>query len=102
MKCISCMNYTLNLSQVCMSLHFLSLLFLILFHVSAGSHATFTTGTWSECHDVLGVADDTGTLYFIKLNGEEITRITRRHLKICMPIVGLIAENDSDEQRSCL
>lgn len=73
-----------------------------MFHVSGGSLATFTMGTWSECHDVLGVADDTGTLYFIKVNGEEITRITRKHLKISVPIVGLIAQNDSDEQRSFL
>ncbi|XP_042982189.1 MAG2-interacting protein 2 [Carya illinoinensis] len=62
------------------------------------SLATFTTGTWSEPHDVLGVGDDTGTVYFLKVNGEEIMRIK----KISIPIVGLIAQNDSDEQRSCL
>lgn len=71
-------------------------------NVSARSLATFTTGTWSEPHDVLGVADDSGTVYFVKVNGEEIMRITRSHLKISIPIVGLIAQNDSDEQRSCL
>lgn len=69
---------------------------------TSGTHATFTSGTWSECHDILGVADDNGVLYFIKANGEEITRIARRNLKISMPIVGLIAQGDSDEQRSCL
>lgn len=70
---------------------------------TSGSLATFTAGVWSESHDILGVADDTGTLYFIKVNGEEITRITSSHLKISVPIVGLIAQNDSDDkQRSCL
>ncbi|XP_057462570.1 MAG2-interacting protein 2-like isoform X2 [Actinidia eriantha] len=66
-----------------------------------GSLGTFTFGIWSEFHDVLGVADDAGMLYFIKANGEEITRITKRILKVSSPIVGLIAPDGSDN-KSCL
>lgn len=70
---------------------------------SSGSNlVTFTTGAWSEIHDVLGVMDDTDTLYFIKSNGEEITRILKRHLKVSSPIINLIANDDSDVGRSCL
>ncbi|PON72010.1 Sec39 domain containing protein [Parasponia andersonii] len=70
--------------------------------IAASSLVIFTVGTWSESHDVLGVVDDTDTLYFIKANGEEISRITKRHLKVSSPIVSLIANRDSDVQRSCL
>ncbi|PSS32975.1 MAG2-interacting protein [Actinidia chinensis var. chinensis] len=66
-----------------------------------GSLGTFTFGIWSEFHDVLGVADDAGMLYFIKANGEEITRITKRILKVSSPIVGLIAPDGSDN-KTCL
>ncbi|PSS04479.1 MAG2-interacting protein [Actinidia chinensis var. chinensis] len=66
-----------------------------------GSLGTFTVGIWSEFHDVLGVADDASMLYFIKANGEEITRITKRILKVSSPIVGLIAPDGSDN-KSCL
>lgn len=50
-------------------------------------------------HDVLGVVDDNDTLYFIKANGEEISRITRSSLSVPLPIVGLIVADDSDLQR---
>lgn len=70
--------------------------------VAASGLVTFSAGTWSESHDVLGVADDMDTLYFIKANGEEITRILKRQLKVSLPIVKLIANADSDVQRSCL
>ncbi|XP_060963634.1 MAG2-interacting protein 2-like [Cannabis sativa] len=69
---------------------------------SASSFVTFTTGTWSESHAILGVVDDTDTLYFIKANGDEITRIMKRHLKVSLPIVNLIANVDPDVQTSCL
>ncbi|XP_062120026.1 MAG2-interacting protein 2 [Humulus lupulus] len=69
---------------------------------SASGFVTFTTGTWSESHAVLGVVDDTDTLYFIKANGDEITRIMKRHLKVSLPIISLIANGDSDVQTSCL
>lgn len=49
-----------------------------------------------EHHNVLGVVDDSDTLYFIKANGEEISRITRSTLRVPRPIVGLIVSNDSD------
>ncbi|KAH9716688.1 MAG2-interacting protein 2 [Citrus sinensis] len=59
-------------------------------------------GAWSESHDVLGIVDDTHTVYFIKANGEEITRFTNKHLKVSLPIIGLIAQDETDVQRSCL
>ncbi|CAN6709321.1 unnamed protein product [Malus baccata var. baccata] len=69
---------------------------------TSGSLTSFTIGTWSESHDVLGVADDTDTLYFIKANGDEITRIARRNLKVSLPVISLIVQDDSDVQKSCL
>lgn len=59
-------------------------------------------GAWSEFHDVLGIVDDTHTVYFIKANGEEITRFTNKHLKVSLPIIGLIAQDETDVQKSCL
>lgn len=73
-----------------------------MFYASGGSPASFTTGTWSESHDVLGVSDDTDTLYFIRANGEEIVRISRRHLKVSLPVISLIVQDDSELQKSCL
>lgn len=67
-----------------------------------GNAGTFTCGTWSEAHEVLGVADDTDTLYFIKANGEEITRVTKRHLNASLPIVGLVVLDDTYMKKSCL
>ncbi|XP_047324264.1 MAG2-interacting protein 2 [Impatiens glandulifera] len=63
---------------------------------------SFTCGTWSESHDVLGVLDDLGVLYFIRANGEEITRITRAHLKPSLPIIGVIMMDGADMEKSCL
>lgn len=62
----------------------------------------FICGVWSETHDILGAADGSGTVYFIKSNGEEITRITNKHLKGSLPIITLIAEDATDRQTSCL
>ncbi|XP_022723138.1 MAG2-interacting protein 2 isoform X1 [Durio zibethinus] len=59
-------------------------------------------GAWSESHDILGIVDDADVIYFIKANGEEITRITKRHLKVSSAIIGLIAQDDSEVQRSFL
>ncbi|KAI5405491.1 MAG2-interacting protein 2 isoform X1 [Lathyrus oleraceus] len=58
---------------------------------------TFSVGAWSEDDEILGVADDYDTLYFIKFNGEVVAEITKKHLKISSPIVGLFSDNDSDE-----
>lgn len=69
---------------------------------SGGSLTSFTIGTWSESHDVLGVVDDTDTLHFIKANGDEITGIARRDLKVSLPVISLIVQDDSDVQKSCL
>ncbi|XP_057950810.1 MAG2-interacting protein 2 isoform X2 [Malania oleifera] len=63
---------------------------------TSASSGLFTCGTWSECHDVLGVADDADTLYFIKGNGEEIIRLTKRHLQVSLPVIGLIVPEDND------
>ena len=69
---------------------------------SGSSLGSFTFGIWSESHDVLGVVDDTDILYFIKANGEEITKITKKHLKVALPIMGLIVHDSSDMNKSCL
>lgn len=63
---------------------------------------TFSVGAWSENDDILGVADDFDTLYFIKFNGEVVAEITKRQLKISSPIVGLYSDNDSDSHESYL
>ncbi|MBA0588317.1 hypothetical protein Gorai_001429, partial [Gossypium raimondii] len=60
----------------------------------------YACGAWSESHDILGIVDDADVIYFIKANGEEITRITKRHLKISSTVIGLLAENDSEVQQS--
>lgn len=67
-----------------------------------GNTATFTCGTWSESHQLLGVADDTDTIYVVKPNGEEMTRITKSHLNVSLPIVGLIVQDDASEKKSFL
>ncbi|XP_027159570.1 MAG2-interacting protein 2 [Coffea eugenioides] len=69
---------------------------------TSGNISAFTCGTWSEAHEVLGVFDDTNTLYFIKANGEEITRITGKHLKVSLPILCLILQDDNDVNKACL
>lgn len=51
---------------------------------------------------MLGVVDDSDTVYFIKANGEEITRITKKQLKVSLPIIGLIPPDDTDSEGSCL
>ncbi|KAI7984708.1 hypothetical protein LOK49_LG14G00528 [Camellia lanceoleosa] len=71
-------------------------------HYVCSSLGSFTFGIWSESHDVLGVVDDTDILYFIKANGEKITRITKKHLKVSLPIMGLIVHDSSDMSKSCL
>ncbi|KAJ4841236.1 hypothetical protein Tsubulata_022373 [Turnera subulata] len=68
---------------------------------TSGNPGTFTCGVWSESHDVLGVIDDSDTLYFIKANGEEIRRIGKRQLKISLPIVGVIGNNDLQGSYLC-
>ncbi|KZV17213.1 hypothetical protein F511_04014 [Dorcoceras hygrometricum] len=72
------------------------------FPYEGGSAATFTCGTWSESHELLGVVDNTNTIYIIKPNGEEITRIAKRHVNITLPIVGLIAKDSAYEKSSPL
>ncbi|XP_039058992.1 MAG2-interacting protein 2-like [Hibiscus syriacus] len=69
---------------------------------TGNSLVLFTSGAWSESHDILGVVDDADVIYFIKANGEEITRITKRHLKVSSTITGLIAHDDSELQQSFL
>lgn len=81
--------------------HFLSCDCLLLLFPGSGFGASIY-GAWSESHDVLGIVDDTHTVYFFKANGEEITRFTNKHLKVSLPIIGLIAQDETDVQRSCL
>ncbi|KAK4480525.1 hypothetical protein RD792_013601 [Penstemon davidsonii] len=71
--------------------------------VRCGWHAgTFTYGTWCESHELLGVADDTGTIYIVKPNGEEVARITKKQLNVSSPVVGLIVQHDDHENKSYL
>ncbi|KAL3630728.1 hypothetical protein CASFOL_023712 [Castilleja foliolosa] len=69
---------------------------------TCGSNGTFKCGAWSESHELLGVADDTDTVYIVKSNGEEMTRIIKKHLKTSSPIVGLIVQDDISEKTSIL
>ncbi|OIT26501.1 PREDICTED: MAG2-interacting protein 2 [Nicotiana attenuata] len=66
------------------------------------SITSFCCGAWSETHDVLGVADDSDTVYLIRANGEEITRISKSHIKSSSSIVGLMVQDDADLKKSCL
>lgn len=63
---------------------------------------TFMLGAWSEDHGVLGVLDNSDTLYFIKTNGEEMTRITKQHLKVPLPVISFVIHDDKDTKKSCL
>ncbi|CAI8614219.1 unnamed protein product [Vicia faba] len=63
---------------------------------------TFSVGASSEDDEILGVADDYDTMYFIKFNGEVVAEITKRHLKISSSIAGLFSDNDSDMHESYL
>lgn len=76
--------------------------FWVLFFLSGGTNNMFICGTWSDVHDILGVVDDNDGIYFLKANGEEITRITKKHLKISLPILGLISQDENDAKKSCL
>lgn len=69
---------------------------------TCSSLGTIRHGAWSDLHDIFGASDDTDTLYFVKANGEEITRITKRHLKVSLPIIGLIVQDISAISTSCL
>ncbi|XP_031263403.1 MAG2-interacting protein 2-like, partial [Pistacia vera] len=69
---------------------------------TSSTPGAFICGAWSETHDILGVANGSDTVYFIKANGEEITRITNKHLKGSLPTISLIAQDATDVQTSCL
>ncbi|CAA0814472.1 MAG2-interacting protein 2, partial [Striga hermonthica] len=64
--------------------------------------STFTCGTWSESHELLAVADDTDTIYIIKPNGEDMARITKRHLNASSPFLGLIVQDNASKKQSYL
>jgi len=66
------------------------------------SFGTFSVGAWSENEDVLGVADDSDTLYFIKFSGEVVAEISKKHLKVSTPIVALFSDIDLDTHESYL
>ncbi|CAN7101395.1 unnamed protein product [Brassica rapa subsp. narinosa] len=68
---------------------------------TASISGSFTSGIWSENHDVLGLVDDSETLFFIKANGEEISQVTKRNLKVSSSVLGLM-EDDDGLQTSCL
>ncbi|KAK8658359.1 hypothetical protein V6N13_036567 [Hibiscus sabdariffa] len=69
---------------------------------TSGSIISCTCGAWSESHDILGFVDDANVIYFIKANGEEITMITTKHLKVSSKVIGLIAPDGSDVKQSFL
>ena len=79
----------------------LDFFFLLLFDVPVHEVGSFTCGVWCESHDVLGVLDDADTLYFLKANGEEKSRVTLKQLKLSSPIIGLIPQDDPDGQGPC-
>lgn len=68
----------------------------------SGCLGTFVIGTWSETHDVLGVVDDSDTIYFVRSNGEVISRIPLSNLRVSLPLLGLILHDASPVNQSCL
>ncbi|XP_072965166.1 MAG2-interacting protein 2 isoform X1 [Typha angustifolia] len=63
----------------------------------------FTNGAWLEPQGILGVVDDMSNIYFIKATGEEITRRTRKQLKLSAPIIDMIVQdNNSDTDKLSL
>ncbi|KAF6162273.1 hypothetical protein GIB67_008402 [Kingdonia uniflora] len=64
--------------------------------------STFKYGAWSDSHNILGVIDDNDTLYFIKANGEEITRKSKKQLKVYCTIIGLVVPSARFAKTSCL
>ncbi|CAL1404449.1 unnamed protein product [Linum trigynum] len=69
---------------------------------TSGSSCLYTCGTWSEPHNVLGVVDNTDSLYFIKASGVQIAQFTKRQLRISSPVIGLIPQDGGDGLGSCL
>ncbi|XP_020112692.1 MAG2-interacting protein 2 [Ananas comosus] len=61
----------------------------------------FTSGAWLEPQGILGAVDDLSTLYFIKANGDEIARRTRKQLKLPAPIIGLIGLDELKKFSFC-
>ncbi|XP_010519456.1 PREDICTED: MAG2-interacting protein 2 isoform X2 [Tarenaya hassleriana] len=53
---------------------------------------SFSSGVWSVSHDILGLVDDRGTLFFVKASGEEINQVTKKHLKVSSSVLGLIED----------
>ncbi|XP_068649778.1 MAG2-interacting protein 2 isoform X2 [Aristolochia californica] len=51
---------------------------------------TFIHGAWSESHGILGVIDSMDTLYFIQPNAMEVSRMTRKQLKLSASVVSLM------------
>ncbi|XP_027903384.1 MAG2-interacting protein 2 isoform X2 [Vigna unguiculata] len=66
------------------------------------SLGTFSLGTWSEDEEVLGVADDSDTLYFIKFSGVVVAEISKKNLKVSSPIISLFSDVDLDTSESYL
>ncbi|TKY74056.1 MAG2-interacting protein 2 [Spatholobus suberectus] len=69
---------------------------------TSSSFGTFSVGAWSEDEDILGVADDSDTLYFFKFSGEVVAEISKKHLKVSSPIVALFSDIDLDTRGSYL
>ncbi|CAM8900818.1 unnamed protein product [Rhodiola kirilowii] len=59
-------------------------------------------GAWSEAHNIFGFVDDNDILFFIKTNGEEITRATKSDLKMTLPIIGLLPDSSVNAPISCM
>ncbi|KAK4277597.1 hypothetical protein QN277_015572 [Acacia crassicarpa] len=69
---------------------------------SCCSLCTFSVGAWSEDGDILGIVDDTDTLYFINANGEVMAEIMKKHLKVSSQIVGIYSNSDLNMQKPFL
>ncbi|CAJ1974433.1 unnamed protein product [Sphenostylis stenocarpa] len=69
---------------------------------TSSSLGTFSLGSWSEDEEVLGVADNSDTLYFIKFSGEVVAEISKKHLKVSSPIVSLFSDINLDTRESYL
>uniref|UniRef100_A0A1D1Z3C7 Neuroblastoma-amplified sequence n=1 Tax=Anthurium amnicola TaxID=1678845 RepID=A0A1D1Z3C7_9ARAE len=70
--------------------------------ISDDELSIFAHGAWSEPQGILGVVDHMDRLFFIKSNGQEISRTTAGQLNLSTPIVDLIVLDDLNAKKSCL
>ncbi|GLJ28279.1 hypothetical protein SUGI_0555830 [Cryptomeria japonica] len=59
----------------------------------------FLYGVWVDNRNILAVSDSLDTIYFLKPNGEELTRIPKNHLQATGAIIGLFVWEDQSANK---